>query len=80
MARKCKLSGKGPLVGNNVSFSQKKTKRRFLPNIQMKRIFVPELDRHVRIKMSVRAMRTVDKIGLMPYLKKQGLTLKDVTS
>ncbi len=80
MARKCKLSGKGPLVGNNVSFSQKKTKRRFLPNIQTKRIFVPELDRHVRIKMSVRAMRTVDKIGLMPYLKKQGLTLKDVTS
>ena len=80
MARKCKLSGKGPLVGNNVSFSQKKTKRRFLPNIQTKRIYVPELDRHVRIKMSVRAMRTVDKIGLMPYLKKQGLTLKDVTS
>ncbi|MCB8925629.1 MAG: 50S ribosomal protein L28 [Ardenticatenaceae bacterium] len=80
MARKCKISGKGPLVGNNVSFSQKKTKRRFLPNIQTKRIFVPELDRHVRIKMSVRAMRTVDKIGLMPYLKKQGLTLKDVTS
>jgi large subunit ribosomal protein L28 len=78
MARKCKLSGKGPLVGNNVSFSQKKTKRRFLPNLQTKRIFVPELDRHVRIKMSVRAMRTVDKIGLMPYLKKQGLTLKDV--
>ncbi|MCA9897037.1 MAG: 50S ribosomal protein L28 [Ardenticatenaceae bacterium] len=80
MARKCKLTGKGPLSGNNVSFSQKKTKRRFLPNIQTKRIFVPELDRHVRIKMSVRAMRTVDKIGLMPYLKKQGLTLKDVVS
>ncbi len=80
MARKCKLSGKGPMTGNNVSFSQKKTKRRFLPNIQVKRIYVPEIDRHVRIKMSVRAMRTVDKIGLMPYLKKQGLTLKDVTS
>ncbi|MCA9946077.1 MAG: 50S ribosomal protein L28 [Anaerolineales bacterium] len=80
MARKCKLTGKGPMTGNNVSFSQKKTKRRFLPNIQTKRIFVPELDRHVRIKMSVRAMRTVDKIGLMPYLKKQGLALKDVTS
>lgn len=80
MARKCKLSGKGPMTGNNVSFSQKKTKRRFLPNIQVKRIYVPELDRNVRIKMSVRAMRTVDKIGLMPYLKKQGLTLKDVAS
>ena len=78
MARKCKLTGKGPLTGNNVSFSQKKTKRRFLPNIQTKKIYVPELDRHVRIKMSVRAMRTVDKIGLMPFLKKQGLALKDV--
>lgn len=80
MARKCKITGKGPLSGNNVSFSQKKTKRRFLPNIQTKKIYVPELDRHVRIKMSVRAMRTVDKIGLMPFLKKQGLTLKDVVS
>ncbi|MCP5099336.1 MAG: 50S ribosomal protein L28 [Chloroflexi bacterium] len=80
MSRKCKLSGKGPLTGNNVSFSQKKTKRRFMPNIQSKQVFVPELDRMVRIKMSVRAMRTVDKIGLMPYLRKQGLTLKDVVS
>lgn len=80
MSRKCKLTGKGPMTGNNVSFSQKKTKRRFLPNIQIKRIYVAELDRYVRIKMSVRAMRTVDKIGLMPFLKKQGLTLKDVTS
>ncbi|MCA9953816.1 MAG: 50S ribosomal protein L28 [Ardenticatenaceae bacterium] len=80
MARKCKITGKGPLTGNNVSFSQKKTRRRFLPNIQTKKIYVPELDRHVRIKMSVRAMRTVDKIGLMPFLKKQGLTLKDVVS
>ena len=80
MARKCKLSGEGPLTGNNVSFSQKKTKRRFLPNLQTKKVYVPELDRTVRIRMSVRAMRTVDKIGLMPYLKKQGLKLEDVTS
>ncbi|KAA3665536.1 MAG: 50S ribosomal protein L28 [Chloroflexi bacterium] len=80
MSRKCKLSGKGPLTGHNVSFSQKKTKRRFMPNIQSKRVYIPELDRTVRIKMSVRAMRTVDKIGLMPYLRKQGLSLKDVTS
>lgn len=80
MARKCKLSGKGPLTGNNVSFSQKKTKRRFLPNLQTKKVYVPELDRTVRIRMSVRAMRTVDKIGLMPYLKKEGLKLQDVTS
>lgn len=80
MSRKCKLSGKGPMSGHNVSFSQKKTKRRFMPNIQSKRVYIPELDRTVRIKMSVRAMRTVDKIGLMPYLRKQGLSLRDVTS
>lgn len=80
MSRKCKLSGKKPLTGNNVSFSQKKTKRRFMPNIQSKRIYIPELDRTVCIKMSVRAMRTVDKIGLMPYLRKEGLSLKDVVS
>lgn len=80
MSRKCKLSGKGPMAGNNVSFSQKKTRRRFLPNIQIKKVYVPELDRTVKIKMSVRAMRTVDKIGLMAYLKKQGLSLNDVIS
>ena len=80
MSRVCKLSGKRPRVGNNVSFSQKKTKRRYLPNLQMKKVYVPELDRSVRIKMSVRAMRTVDKIGLMPYLRKQGLLLKDVVA
>ena len=78
MSRVCKLSGKKPRSGNNVSFSQKKTKRRFIPNLQTKKIFIPELDREVRIRMSVRAMRTVDKIGLMPYLKKQGLKLQEV--
>lgn len=77
---KCKLSGRKPMSGNNVSFSQKKTKRMFKPNVQSKSIYVPELGRNVRIKMSVRAMRTVDKIGLMAYLKKQNLRLKDVVS
>ncbi len=80
MSRRCKLTGKGPLSGNNVSFSQKKTRRRFLPNLQTKKVYIPELDRTVRIKMSARAIRTVDKIGLMAYLKKQNLALKDVTS
>lgn len=75
---KCKLSGRKPMSGHNVSFSQKKTKRVFKPNVQSKRVFVPELGRTVRIQMSVRATRTVDKIGLMPYLKQQGLSLKDV--
>ncbi len=78
MSRKCKLTGKGPLVGNNVSHANNKTKRVQLPNLQMKRIFVPELGRTVRIKMSVNAMKSVTKHGLMPFLKKRGLQLSDV--
>lgn len=79
MSRRCKLTGKGPLVGNHVSHAHNKTKRRQLPNLQSKKIFVPELGRTVRIKMSTRAMRTVDSQGLMAYLRKTGLQLKDVT-
>lgn len=77
---KCSLTGRKPMRGNNVSFSQKKTKRVFKPNIQSKRIHIPELNRTVRIKMSTRAMRSVDKMGLMAYLKKNNLRLKDVIS
>ncbi len=75
---KCKISGRKPLTGNNVSFSQKKTKRTFDLNVQKRTIYVPELGRSVRLKMSARALRTVSKTGLMPYLKKRGLRLKDV--
>ena len=78
MSRRCKLTGIGPKVGNNVSHAHNKTKMRQLANLQSKSVFVPELGRTVKIRMSTRAMRTVDKLGLMPYLKKQGLQLKDV--
>ena len=80
MSRKCKLTGKGPMAGNNVSFSQKKTRRRFLPNLQTKRVFVPEINQTVKLRMTTRAMRTMDKKGgLMNYLRDEGLQLKDVT-
>jgi large subunit ribosomal protein L28 len=78
MSRRCKLTGKGPMVGNNVSHAHNKTKRRQLPNLQSKRLFVPELGRTVRVKMSTSAMRTIDNMGLMAYLRKNGLQLKDV--
>jgi len=78
MARKCKLSGKAPLVGNNVSHANNKSKRRQLPNLQNKRIFVSELNRFVRIKISTRALKTVNSKGLMTYLSQQGLKLADV--
>ena len=79
MARRCRLTGKGPLSGNRVSHSHKKTRRRQLPNIQKKRLYIPELDRWVRVKLSVRALRTVTRKGLLQFLKDEGLTLKEVT-
>lgn len=78
MARRCKLTNKGPLVGNNVSHAHNKTKKRQLPNLQYKRIYIPEESRWVRVRLSTRALRTVTKKGLLAYLKSEGLTLKDV--
>ena len=79
MAKRCQLTGKGPMSGNRVSHSHKKTRRRFLPNLQTKRLYIPELDRWVRLKISTRALRTVTKKGLLQFLKDEGLTLKEVT-
>ena len=78
MSKFCSISGKRPLVGNNVSKSNIKTKRRQLPNLQMKSIYVPELGRNIKIKVSVSALKTIDKIGSMRYLKKQDLQLSDI--
>jgi|TARA_B100000700_G_scaffold201087_1_gene221235 large subunit ribosomal protein L28 len=78
MSKFCVISGKRPLVGNNVSKSNVKTKRRQLPNLQMKKIFIPELNKTVRLKLSVSAIKTIDKIGLLSYLKKQQLKLSDI--
>ena len=78
MSRKCKLTGKGPMAGNNVSHANNKTRRRWLPNLQWKRIYIPELDRTVRIRLSTRALRTIDKRGLLTYLRDEGLKLKDI--
>ena len=79
MAKRCRLTGKGPLSGNRVSHSHKKTRSRQLPHIQKKRLYIPELDRWVRVKLSVRALRTVTRKGLLQFLKDEGLTLKEVT-
>jgi large subunit ribosomal protein L28 len=78
MSRVCKVSGKRPMTGNNVSHAHNKTKRRQYPNLQTKRIYVEELGKFVKIRLSVRALKTVTRDGLMPYLKKQGLSLSDV--
>ena len=78
MSRKCKLTGKGPMSGNNISHAHNKTRRRQLPNLQWKRIYIPELDRTVRVRLSTRALRTIDKKGLLAFLRDEGLKLKDI--
>lgn len=79
MSRRCALTGKRPLVGNNVSHANNKTKRRQMVNLQNKTIFVPELGRKIKIKLSHNAVRTIDKIGFMNFVKKQGLRIEDLT-
>ena len=78
MARRCQLTGKGPLTGNNVSHSNRRTKMRQLPNLQTKRTYIPEEDRWVRVKLSTRALRTVTRKGLLRFLRDEGLTLSQV--
>ncbi len=61
MSKVCQLSGKRPQVGNNVSHSERKTRRRFLPNVSTKRIVDPVSGETIRVKLSTRAARTLVK-------------------
>ena len=69
MARVCQVTGKKPIVGNNVSHSNIKSKRRFLPNLQTKRFFYAEEDRWITLKVSADAIRTINKNGLNAVVK-----------
>ena len=64
MARVCQVNGKKPMVGNNVSHANNKTKRRFLPNLQSRRFWVESENRWVRLRVSTNALRTIDKNGI----------------
>jgi large subunit ribosomal protein L28 len=68
MSKVCQLTGKRPITGNSVSHSNRKTKRRFLPNLQKKRFYIPETDQWVTIKLSTSAMRTISKLGIYQYI------------
>lgn len=70
MSKVCELTGKRPITGNNVSHSNRKTRRRFLPNLQTKRFYIPELDKWVSIKLSTKAIRCINKLGVYAYLRK----------
>ena len=67
MSRICKITGKRPKTGNNVSKANNKTKRKQYPNMQKKRYFIPELGKTVTLKLSVNGIKTIDKYGLIPY-------------
>ena len=69
MSRVCDLTGKTSIGGNKVSFSNKKTKRKFNPNLKVKKFFIPEQDRWITLKVSTSALRTINKKGIIACLK-----------
>ena len=64
MSRDCEVTGKKPMVGNNVSHANNKTKRRFLPNLQNRRFWVESENRWVRMRVSGAGIRIIDKLGI----------------
>ena len=76
MARRCDITGIGPISGNHVSHANNKTKRVFNPNLHTKRFYVPLLKRIVRLTISAKGLRMIDKKGIDFFaqaLVKQGL-------
>ena len=64
MARVCQITGKAPMVGNNVSHANTRTKRRFLPNLQSRRFWIESENRWIRLRVSNAALRLIDKKGI----------------
>ncbi|AAO53643.1 MULTISPECIES: 50S ribosomal protein L28 [Pseudomonas] len=64
MSRVCQVTGKGPVTGNNISHANNKTRRRFLPNLQHHRFWVEGEKRFVRLRVSAKGMRIIDKRGI----------------
>ena len=68
MSRVCQVTGKGPVTGNNISHANNKTRRRFLPNLQHHRFWVESENRFVRLRVSAKGMRIIDKRGITVVL------------
>jgi large subunit ribosomal protein L28 len=64
MSRVCQITGKRPVTGNNVSHAHNKTRRRFLPNLHYHRFWVESEQRWVRLRLSTKGMRIIDKLGI----------------
>ena len=69
MSRTCQVTGKKALVGNSVSHSNRKTKRRFEINLRTKRLWFPEENRWVKLRLTARALREIDKRGIAAVIK-----------
>jgi large subunit ribosomal protein L28 len=68
MSRVCQVTGKRPISGNNVSHAHNKTRRRFLPNLHTHRFWVAEEKRFVKLRVSQKGLRIIDKKGIAPVL------------
>ena len=69
MARVCEISGKRPRVGNKVSHANNKTKRKFYPNLQTKKFFVPEENKWITLKVSTKVIKTINSKGITAVIK-----------
>jgi large subunit ribosomal protein L28 len=78
MAGRRKVTGVKPLFGNNRSHSMKATRRKWEPNLQSKRFYIASADQWVRLKVTAKEIKTIDKIGIVEFLKRQGRTVNSV--
>ncbi len=78
MSHKCTISGISRQVGNRVSHAKNRKKHVFQANIQTKKIFIPSLNRAVKIKLSTRMLRTIDKLGIEKTLDLHGISVQSL--
>ncbi|HEV2613916.1 MAG TPA: 50S ribosomal protein L28 [Gammaproteobacteria bacterium] len=71
MARVCDVTGKRPMSGHNVSHSNRKTKRRFLPNLHERRVFCEDTGTFIRVRISRKGLKLIDKVGVKKALEKK---------
>lgn len=69
MSKVCQLTGKKVQSGNNVSFSLRRTRRKFYPNLVTKKFFLPSEEKFIKLKVCTRALRTIDKKGIETMIK-----------
>ncbi len=80
MSHKCKISGSSRQNGHRVSHANNKTHHVFMANLQTRRVYIPSEKKYVRVKLSTRMIRTIDKLGLEAALKKYGMSIADIAA